>query len=74
MERLIPMGILSVFILTGCSQGSSGIIGLHREPETVVIDLSEWPRQEITSNMPEIIQNDHGGLSVDIRSQEEYAA
>ncbi|MDE5698379.1 MAG: hypothetical protein K2I96_13380 [Lachnospiraceae bacterium] len=66
--------ILSVFVLTGCSQGSSGIIGLHREPETIVIDLSEWPQQEIISSMPEIKQYDHGGLKVEIQSQEEYAA
>lgn len=64
--------ILNVFVLTGCSQRSS-IIGLQPEPETVVIDLSEWPQQEIIPTMPEIIQYDHGGLSVEIQSQEEYA-
>ena len=64
--------ILSAFVLTGCSRESSTVIGLHREPETVVIDLSEWPQQETIPNMPEIIQYDSGGLSVEIQTQEEY--
>lgn len=64
--------ILSAFVLTGCSHESSTIIGLHREPETVLADLSEWPQQEIIPNMPEIIQYDSGGLSVEIQTQEEY--
>ena len=66
--------ILSAFVLTGCSRGSSTVIGLHREPETVVTDLSEWPQQKIIPNMPEIIQYDNGDLSVEIQTQEEYAA
>lgn len=64
--------MLSAFVLTGCSRESSTVIGLHREPETVVIDLSEWPQQETIPNMPEIIQYDSGGLSVEIQTQEEY--
>lgn len=66
--------ILSAFVLTGCSHESSTIIGLLREPETVLADLSEWPQQEIIPNMPEIIQYCDGGIGVDICSPEEYTA